>query len=157
MARKPVRTGNRAAPGAAQTVGPAADVDIIVAKPPVLFPEGSYDVEVVGASLVTYQRSGSKAMELTLKEESTGDFMDLDRMLVHSAGGDSRQTTRNTIALTSLCDLEPGAHVTLKGLEERLNAGGIKAEVTIYVGTDMDGRPCNKLASVDALITDDEE
>jgi hypothetical protein len=154
MARKPIRRGPRAAPGTAPAGG-EDDINIVVGEKPVLFSEGSYDIAVAGARVIPH-KSGARSVELTLQESNSGDYLDMDRMMVHSPGGASRQTRHNVAMLTDLADLEEGTEVTLSSLVDKLSQGDIRAEVTIYVSTDMDGKPCNKLASVDAIITDEE-
>lgn len=155
MARKPITRSRRAAP---QTGGSTpADFDFGADTVPVLVDaDTSHDVEVLGARSIPY-KSGSIGIELTLKGIETGDIVDLDTLLVSSPGGVSRFVARNRGLLRDLADLEEGESVSFKELLAKLNSGGIRAEVTFYLGKAMDGRVVNKLGSVDALLTDDEE
>ena len=153
MARKPLNTGRRAAPST-----PAADPTDFAfdAGPaPEVLPTDSYDVRVVGVRAITYRRSGSTAVELTLQTDA-GAIADLDTLLVHSPGGDSAMTRRNQSMLQALAGLDEKPNVRFKQVLDALNVGTIHAEVTLFVGATMDGRPVNKLASVDAIIEDED-
>jgi hypothetical protein len=65
-------------------------------------------------------------------------------------------TRRNQSMLQALAGLDEKPNVRFKQVLDALNVGTIHAEVTLYVGTTMDGRPVNKLASVDAIIEDED-
>jgi hypothetical protein len=160
MARKPLRpTGRRAAPSTGGAQSPSAPrLSGVAGKTPEVLPPDSYDVAVKGARLVPY-RSGALSVELTLETlgESEPRLVDLDNLLVLSQGGPSNYTRRNVGMLTDLAGIQEGEPYDETILKERLNTGHIRAEVSLYVGTDMGGRTVNKLGSVDALITDEED
>jgi hypothetical protein len=157
MARKPTRGGHRAAPQSGSYPEASTNFTLTGGKSPELFLADSYDVAVVGARAIPYRKSGSTVVELTLESLEDGRIVDLDTMLVNSPGGNSSLVARNRGMLTDLADIAEGQEVGFRELMDKLNTGTIKAEISVYVGTAMDGRPVNKLGSVDALITDEKE
>jgi hypothetical protein len=153
MARKPLTAGRRATPSTTTASGPT-DFAFDAGPPPEVVPTDSYDVRVVGARPIHYRKSGAAAVELTL-ETDAGAVVDLDSLLVYSPGGDSGMTRRNQAMLQALAGLDEVSDVRFQQVLDALNAGTVRAEVTLYVGTAMDGRPINKLSSVDAIIEED--
>jgi len=153
MARKPIR-GPRANQTATATIahGPV-DFDMSGRTPEVV-PADSYDVRVLGARPV-HSKSGAVSVELTLETLPDGIVADVDTLLVNSLGGESNYVRRNRGMLKDLADL--GEAVSFQDVLERLNRGDIRAEVTLTVGTGLGDRTVNKLDSVDAILTDDEE
>ena len=155
MARKPLNPGRRAAPATTATTGPT-DFAFNAGPAPEVLPANSYDVAVRGARAIRYQKSGATAVELTLETDG-GVVVDLDTLLVNSLGGQSAMTLRNQAMLQALAGLDEVPNVRFQQVLDALNRGDIKAEVSLYVGSALDGRPVNKMASVDALIEGEDD
>jgi hypothetical protein len=150
MARKPIRRGKRAAPGATSATPTTPRISFggsskLVAVVP---DDGDYVLDVAGARVVVSKSSGAVTVVLTVKDVDSGNFVKVRPLLVGSAGGDSDLVHANRAFIELLLGLGPDDHMELDDVVAKLDAGGIQFEAELQAGTDGRGQEVADIVEV---------